>query len=86
MEIDLKTCLAQIEEEKRNKDGSMKRQTIRIVSIGRDRRVYLDPEGILLTCVQSVDVHVDLNRQSLVMTIPDNCFEVDVQQNTAKTL
>ena len=72
--ISLKECLEQIPSVERQ------RQTIRVVSEGMDRRVYLDPEGILLTCVQSVDMHVDSERQHLVMTIPDNRFEVDVRQ------
>lgn len=71
--ISLKDCLQQITNER-------KRQTIRVVSEGSMRRVFLDPEGIELTCIESVDMHVDKLRQRLVMTIPDRCFEVDVRQ------
>ena len=74
--MDLKTCLQQISEGAFEKQ----RQTIRVVSEGRERKVYLEPEWIQLTCVESVDVHIDSTRQRLVMTIPDRHFEVDVSQ------
>ena len=74
--MSLKTCLEQISDNSFEKQ----RQTIRVVSEGLDRKVYLEPEGIQLTCVESVDVHIDSTRQRLVMTIPDRHFEVDVSQ------
>ena len=74
--ISLKECLEQIDESKREP----KRQTIRVVSDGRDRKVYLDPGGILLTCVESVDVHIGTKSQWLVMSIPDNHFELDLRK------